>query len=962
MQTIIMSIDSILDTAKQEVLDNIASTSRKTRERAIYLLTSSLDTKSETDNAIFQTIPLELLERGYYLWAIWYIETIGKLWNSISQEVIEKVIEWIISKRRECIEIGDENTLRAIDKGLLYLIRMAKSHTSLNDSSKFYFLIWWFEEVRWNHEEAILNYKKVIERNDIQWYFALSRVYIELCQYDTCIKLLEEGYILYWDIRLLWILVRTLYKADKIDDARKKHKLLKSMDESTPPFIIYSGSIENDEDLWTVESIIASYITENTFVPSESLAELARWSSDYIKIHIISINERVKELSKKEISNWTNAESTEYSQLIFRRLRLMQLDILTLWNDTYITYYLRDLKKLWIEWTSKTKDLLRDFFIEHYSEEVRQYLKMRDTSEDFDNEDDIAKSKHSLFDDISEHINRVGDLFNHPKYYDIIATQIMPLLQQLEKIEWYYDDESESEFIEALWEVKEATDFFDSMRPSVRQSYEFLLQEIDDKYWVFYRRHIQLLANDDPDLEDELVPPALKDYSDIALLYWIQRIISKAFPTNDFDEIDNIVIDYSLHKENISNALLFGSLIYEVLIEYSLQFLTEYPNMLDIPEALYLITEILRSIDRVDSKQGIRELDILVKQDYNAPGFFEHIRHTFERIYQSDPSDKDIEYMLLTNWNIIILQDKDRTQAIHNFETAGKMYGSVEGLLQAGDSYEDMGQYDRALEFFIEALRKDNSIKSLTKILNCTICSGQFEIAKRYIQYWLNNWFNIGEYILAYHLWQWKTHSAFLQVIRMMKQEQDICDRPEWLQNLLFDSMRYTINSPESLDDENNKLKILASFIRCNLNINGILEKPWVFVVYWQYMNTIFEKYEWESLHSFIENTLSPITWELDMERKEVLSPSDQSLEYLDIHASSIYATLKKRLSETKDAEIRCEIDKSMNELSCFVIVTLRRFPDSEKYIMKWQSNILFKKSDDTTKIAHEVTYTMTYH
>jgi hypothetical protein len=133
------------------------------------------------------------------------------------------------------------------------------------------------------------------------------------------------------------------------------------------------------------------------------------------------------------------------------------------------------------------------------------------------------------------------------------------------------------------------------------------------------------------------------------LLYWIQRIISKTFPTIDFDEIDNIVIDYSLHKENISNALLFGSMIYEVLIEYSLQFLTEYPNMLDIPEALYLITEILRSIDRVDSKEEIRKLDILVKQDYNAPGFFDHIRNTFERIYQSDPSDEDIEYMLLTN-------------------------------------------------------------------------------------------------------------------------------------------------------------------------------------------------------------------------------------------------------------------------------------------------------------------------
>jgi hypothetical protein len=40
------------------------------------------------------------------------------------------------------------------------------------------------------------------------------------------------------------------------------------------------------------------------------------------------------------------------------------------------------------------------------------------------------------------------------------------------------------------------------------------------------------------------------------------------------------------------------------------------------------------------------------------------------------------------------------------------------------------------------------------------------------------------------------------------------------------------------------------------------------------------------------------------MEIKEVLSTSDQSLEYLDTHASKLYATLKERLNEVNEAEM----------------------------------------------------------
>jgi abortive infection bacteriophage resistance protein len=100
-------------------------------------------------------------------------------------------------------------------------------------------------------------------------------------------------------------------------------------------------------------------------------------------------------------------------------------------------------------------------------------------------------------------------------------------------------------------------------------------------------------------------------------------------------------------------------------------------------------------MDKKTRKMAICDIQGLVKERYRTKhykvrGFFDHVRRTFYDIYKSDPSDEDIESMLLSRGNLVILQNKERSQAILNFQTAGDGFSSVEGLVQAGELYEDM--------------------------------------------------------------------------------------------------------------------------------------------------------------------------------------------------------------------------------------------------------------------------------
>jgi hypothetical protein len=944
MQEILIErVTQLIDTAKEKIIDNIASTRRSTREKAINCLTALLDPTSEEDKIIFQTIPLELIERGEIIWAIRYIETIWKRGDTISMEVFEKVIEEYFIERFECEEAGDDESLKELDSSMRSMFHMAQRHQDLKDTSRLFLRMWRYEEIKGNPYKAISHYDSVIAKQEIDWYLAKAMVYEELGQYENWLIILDMGYAKNSDARLLWESVRLLCKMGKMVEAHNKYQQLQFLEEGIPPFIVYKGFVENDKELWEVEQTIASYITSYSFVPSEALAALAKSSTYYIAEQVNMENENLAKFDFTTVEDWTDDNYTEYSRVIFRRLKLFQIDILTLCNHRYVSYYLRDLEKVWLDWSSNMRESLADFFVDNSSEEVIQAVIKRGKKEQItsSNESESGNQKDfsaSLFGNISMHVSRVWELFFQEEFYNIQKEQILPLLKKSALQEWDFDEELEDNLSNILHSLKDCVDYYNNLRPAIREDYENFLQQIDFKYGAFYRRHLQALAMN-PAIKPQQYPEALWNYPDIALLFWMQKIISWQFPTNNPEEIDKIVQQYSLDRVNISNALLFGALLFGISIEYAVWFIADFPNLLDEPRALYIVTEGLRSMDKKDRNIAIRDLHDLARERYDARGFFDHIRHAFGDIYKHEPSEEDTSDMLLTRGNMVILQNKERVQALLNFHIAWSEFGSLEGLLQAGDLHENLGEYDRALDCFEQALLQDeNNIGVLMKILNCTICSGKYDKAECYIQYWIRKWYSINNYILAFYLWQWNTLSAFLQMIQMIKESLIVVNMPEGLQDLLCETLKYVIDMPDSMNSETDILKIYASFILSNPIAKNIPIESNIFVSHWQYINSLSVVYEWELLHSLIEEALNPLTWELEWGNNSSISSSDQSVWYLDTHATNIYETYKDILNDTQDIDKQWILRREMNDFCGLVILTLRKFPDSEEYVKIWRN------------------------
>lgn len=99
--------------------------------------------------------------------------------------------------------------------------------------------------------------------------------------------------------------------------------------------------------------------------------------------------------------------------------------------------------------------------------------------------------------------------------------------------------------------------------------------------------------------------------------------------------------------------------------------------MLDLPEALYIVTKGLRNMEEKERNQWIRYLHQRIKESYISRGFFEHIRYIFDDILKNDSSHADMECMFLTRGNVYILKRNEANKSmmelrsVMNFRTAG---------------------------------------------------------------------------------------------------------------------------------------------------------------------------------------------------------------------------------------------------------------------------------------------------
>lgn len=753
MQEILNQAKQFIDNISQRKLDSLCSTSITKREKAIHGILNWLDANNENSWAIFQAIPIELVSRQEEIAALYFAETNIKNGNIFGWEIIESIITAAIKVRKEIYIEWDIETVSIITRALHTLFRTLLEVDIYRSNPKSYLLMGADAEYIGNSSDAIDIYTKAKELNSIESYHCIAAIYELQHNYSEWIALLEEWYASLWDISFLQQLVRMYYRNNNHEIADARYTELKKITkEKVSPFIVYKWSIDSDIDLDTFEELMLSYLSEWILEPNQSLTELAISASLYISNQIELINIDIERFDTVSDSEWTSIHRAVYMCLITRRLFLMQHHIIVLRDSRYLEAYLDDINTFAIYGNDKNREDIGIFFDEYFSKIVlsEQQRILEDQS--------ISVDKMNLFGSIRVHIFHMAAIFWQWSLYDVILEKMDPMVRKCLELECEPGDiPNHFETENQLQPLRDENDFFTSLPIWLQKSYEEFIEFFDKKYGIYYRRNIQIFARDS-EYNINTHTEVLKNYSDVALLFWIEKISAWGLSWDDLEpDMEDLIKWYHLNTLEPINVLLFAGFLLEWESQYEcvIELLINTPWIFDFPNALCISIESLLHLDSIeDMEQAISMLNKICREQYDSLDFFEQIDHIFlDIISDSGTSDEEISSSLFTLAYRYLLQENIE-QALVYFQEAGK-YEPMRSYREIGDMYFYQWDHKNAIESYEKFYLADPSTVGISRLISCYIELYQFDTAKEYIDraIWANH--AVSSNIFAYHLWQW---------------------------------------------------------------------------------------------------------------------------------------------------------------------------------------------------------------
>lgn len=349
--------------------------------------------------------------------------------------------------------------------------------------------------------------------------------------------------------------------------------------------------------------------------------------------------------------------------------------------------------------------MLADYFSEHLSYEVKAYADAANGECD-----EFLGTTTGI---INLHVARVGAMLRDPNFYEVHKSVITPMIQDCSDMLGDDPEETEMLLADSLKDRKKQLDNYLSFRDDIQEAYQKFLRYFDEKYGMFYRTRLQILAAEseninpsDPEATPweniEMYPEYLRLDPEIACMFWLQKFFNMEMIGYSESEVEEIIDIFRLEYAQKEVALLFGSVLHMFFPYLALEYLVEYPDMLYSPEALYIVSQILCSLSEEEKEKTLIGINKKMPEYFEDEDitFFAHadlVLRSIERDPQSSKPDKI--NTLLTRANIAILQDEKQEVILEFFKAAAKL-GSPEGLIQVAGVYEAFGETNKALKIF----------------------------------------------------------------------------------------------------------------------------------------------------------------------------------------------------------------------------------------------------------------------
>ena len=85
-------------------------------------------------------------------------------------------------------------------------------------------------------------------------------------------------------------------------------------------------------------------------------------------------------------------------------------------------------------------------------------------------------------------------------------------------------EEDEDDHSISLANLRSLEDYYISLRPRIRMIHEQMTMEFDEKYGIYYRKHLQSMALNLEEVEEKYLS-TLKENPEVAFIFWVETIL-----------------------------------------------------------------------------------------------------------------------------------------------------------------------------------------------------------------------------------------------------------------------------------------------------------------------------------------------------------------------------------------------------------------------------------------------------
>ncbi len=949
----------LIDSFPENVIDKLTNQRRDTRVKALRVILKSLDQKEEDDNSVIQTIPLYLTSIGDFEAAIWFLATLISCDFVVPVEVLNEVYSSTVLEMHDPEVKSDLEFMEVINRKINLLMTTANKKESYKENSKFLITLWKDYERKGDFKKAISTYDILISNWDEIWYLYSALAYKELWENEFAISLLEQAYNIYWDkifLENIIIMYNQLWNTIKAKEFYSKlisttyNEKWNTKEKVVLPFIMYSFIIEDDVDLKNFEVMMANHFLGNEIVILEPMQKISLVANNYIEWNLEVVRSKIESYNIIWVNNLSEHDRQEYDSLIIRKLFLMQVHITILKEDKYLAEHLSDLNILSFSRDEEKINILTQYFDEHISLLVKWDLNSKPNESIEDEEDDSEKFSFGTFDNLAMYVATLSMIFFHWKNYKVMSKKLFPFLEKCYK---EIDEMDENEIPNSTQILKREADYIDTFTPLLHKSYNDFIDKIDVKYGKYIRVNLQNIARDSIDIGEDDYPEILTENKELALLFFIEKLISRNFPNMDIKAFWEFMEKYDLDGLGKDDLLLFTLLIFDNSYDLTIDLVVNNDILVNNIYAIYYLLESLVNIwTNSELRKSLKSLNVIFQETYWARWILSYIRSFMIKLQKSeDITEQELSYLMLCNWNMAILQKKWPETIMLSFKTA-EDFEATEGTLQLWNIYEVNGYFDQSISKFEEAYTIDSNINNLSKLIGVLLNKWDLDRAYSMIQTGLKSKYDMDLYLYSYHILKWNLSEAMSAFMGVLNKNIPILDVPEWTLALFMEKCHAIKTMDSEINFDSLKLKFMSSFITSKMDL---MYTDWSKSVnifsHWITAFSIFHNVPIYVLPKFLNETLLPICWtdpDISSEIGLEVDNMKKAIIILDFYANHVYKSLLKLSTEIESLEELDFLHKLLNDYSISFVALISQLDWTEKLVSDWRKKMYFKQYKDT--------------